>query len=86
MESRLVQGALAAALVAFAVAALAWAVRTFVESVLVANVIISGALRLSGSGEYALSLVVVVALSAVAYLLFNALLRRIRDKQAPPGE
>ena len=86
MGSRLVQGALAAALIAFAVAALAWAIHVFVESVILANIIIDSMTDLSPIGEYAISLVVVSVVGAVAYLLFKALLQRARGASEPPEE
>lgn len=79
MDSKLVQGSIAAVLAAAALAALIWAVKTFVETVFLVSAFVreipdSGVHTAAGLlGVHLVALVIVSALAAGIYLLFKRL-------------
>ena len=78
MDSRLVQRSIAAVLSAAALALIAWAVRTFVETVLLVDAIMGNVP--DNVDTNLLALVIVVVLVAVAYLLASRLKAKIGDE------
>lgn len=87
MNAKLTQGSLAAVLAAAAIAILMWAIKGFIESVLLVSSVVANlperGVTTSGAwvGVYFLGLVIVIALAAGAYFLFDRLRSQI-NKQA----